>query len=109
MSRHVLREHLPFFWYGSTACWDCEIQETQASSMTVRHTKEHQIGCSFDEEHLHLWCQLASGSLHLVTSWLECDGLDSLLEYVLDRQLYTHVQSGFSELESHMLIFYGEL
>lgn len=109
MSRHVLRERLPFFWYGSTACWDCEIQETQASSMTVRHTKEHQIGCSFDEEHLHLWCQLASGSLHLVTSWLECDGLDSLLEYVLDRQLYTHVQSGFSELESHMLIFYGEL
>jgi TatD DNase family protein len=108
MRRHVLREHLPFFWYGSTACWDCEIQETQASSMTVRHTKEHQIGCSFDEEHLHLWCQLASGSLHLVTSWLECDGLDSLLEYVLNRQLYTHVQSGFSELESHMLIFYVE-
>ena len=102
MRRYVLREHLPFFWYGSTACWDCEIQET---SMTVRHTKEHQIGCSFDEEHLHLWCQLVSGSLHLAASWLECDGLDGLLEYVLDRQLYTHVQSGFSELDSQMLIF----
>ncbi|CAG2198323.1 unnamed protein product [Mytilus edulis] len=30
--RHVLKRHLPWFWSGATACWDCCEQEIQASS-----------------------------------------------------------------------------
>ncbi|CAC5397565.1 unnamed protein product [Mytilus coruscus] len=50
--RHVLIKHLPWFWSGSTACWDCCQQEIQASSLARWHPGEHRIGCFFDEEHL---------------------------------------------------------
>lgn len=105
--RHVLKKHLPWFWYGTTACWDCGTQEAQASSLTIRHTNQHQMNCLFDEEHLHLWCQMINGSLHLLRSWFDCDGLDGLLKYVLERRLYENVQSGFSGQEEQLLLFYA--
>ncbi|CAG2204196.1 unnamed protein product [Mytilus edulis] len=106
--RHVLKRHLPWFWSGATACWDCCEQEIQASSLARRHTEEHRIGCFFDEEHLHLWCQLVSGSLHLVKSWFGLTDLEGLLQYVLDRQLHETVTSGFSDQEQQLLVFYAQ-
>jgi hypothetical protein len=32
IKRHILKKHLPWFWSGTTACWDCGKQEIQASS-----------------------------------------------------------------------------
>ncbi|CAC5415898.1 tatD [Mytilus coruscus] len=106
--RHVLKKHLPWFWSGATACWDCCQQEIQASSLARRHTEEHRIGCFFDEEHLHLWCQLVSGSLHLVKYWFGLTDLEGLLQYVLDRQLHEAVTSGFSDQEQQLLVFYAQ-
>lgn len=103
--RHVLRTHLPWFWAASTACWECGEQEVQASSLSVKH-HEHQVGCTFDDDHLHLWCLLLNGSLHLLASWLECNGLEELLQYVISRELHVPLRSGFSDQEHQFLMFY---
>lgn len=105
--RHVLRTHLPWFWAGTTACWQCEVQEAQASTLAVRHTEEHQMGSVFNEENLHQWCQLINGCLHLLCSWFECDGLEGLLQYVIGRRLFVGIRSTFSEQETQLLTFYA--
>ena len=46
------------------------VEEVQASSLALRHTSEHRIGCVYDEEHLHLWCQLVNGIFHQI--WRIC-------------------------------------
>lgn len=108
LRRHVLRAHLPWFWAGTTACWECEVQETQASTLTVRHTEQHQMGDIFNERNLHLWCQLIIGSLHLLKSWFECTDLDGLLQYVVSRRLHSGNKSSFSEQERQLLMFFSE-
>lgn len=32
ITRHIMKKHLPWFWSGTTACWDCKKQELQDSS-----------------------------------------------------------------------------
>lgn len=64
------------------------------------------MGDIFNEENLHLWSQLVSGSLHLLRSWFECDDLDSLLQYVVSMRLYVGNRSSFSEQERQLLMFY---
>lgn len=108
MRRHVMKVHLPWYWYPHTACWECLEQETQSSSLAVRHSLEHNVGYTFDDNHLHLWCMLVNGALHFLAKCLKCDGLNGLLEYVLTRQLYTRLKSGFSEQEYRFLNFYVE-
>lgn len=107
MRRHVLRCHLPWFWYASTACWECHTQEVQGSNLVNKHS-EHVVGCTFDDEHIHQWCLLINGSLHKLASLFGCTGLDDLLEYVNSRKLYLHVQSSFTDQEVHFLHFYAE-
>ena len=104
--RHVLKKHLPWFWSGTTACWDCAKQETQASTLALRHSTEHRVGCFFDEDHLHQWCQLINGAFHLIKMWFDCHDLEELLQYVLDRNLHDGIRSGFSEQEQQLLLFY---
>ncbi|XP_063396693.1 uncharacterized protein LOC134681159 [Mytilus trossulus] len=106
--RHMMKTHLPWFWSGSTACWECSRQEVQASSLALRHTEEHRLGCFFDEEHLHLWCQLVTGCLHRIKSWFGCANLEDLLQYVIDRQLYEGVNSGFNDQEQQLLVYYAQ-
>lgn len=109
MRRHVLKEHLPWYWYPATACWDCYEQETQSSSLAVRHTNEHSVGnATFDDQYLHLWCLFINGALHLLASWFGCSDLDGLLQYVLDRELHLPLRSGFSEQEFRYMSFYME-
>lgn len=104
--RHMFKRHLPWYWSGTTACWDCGKQETQASTLSVRHSSEHRVGCFFDEDHLHQWCQLVNGALHSLKEWLNCPDLEGLLQFVIDRKLYTDVRSGFSEQEHQLVLFY---
>lgn len=106
--RHVFKKHLPWFWSGTTACWDCHKQETQASSLALRHSADHRVGCFFDEDHLHQWCQLINGSLHQLRKWFDCRDLEDLLQYVIGRTLYVDVKSGFSEQEHQLLLSYVE-
>lgn len=109
MRRHVLKTHLPWYWEPHTACWSCEVQEAQAGSLAQRHTMEHGVGSTvFDEEHMHLWCQLMLGSLHQIRSWLECSTLDDLLDYILQRELYTFVKNQFSSQELQLLTFWAD-
>jgi len=121
--RHVLKEHLPWFWYAATAYWDCREQVTQKSSVAVGHShlqqssddamldghsQDHQIGCTFDDENIHHWCLLVNGSLHGFVKWLDCGSLDGLLQYVISRELHLSVTSGFCRQEEQILMFYVE-
>ncbi|CAC5369751.1 unnamed protein product [Mytilus coruscus] len=109
MRRRVLKTHLPWYWEPHTACWSCEVQEAQAGSLAHRQTMEHGIaGTVFEEDHMHLWCQLMLGSLHQIRSWLECSTLDDLLDYILQRELYTFVKNQFSSQEHQLLTFWAD-
>ena len=109
IKRHILKKHLPWFWSGTTACWDCGKQEIQASSLALRHTSEHRIGCFFHEEHLHLWCQLVNGVFHLMKTWFGCTDLEDLLQYVLGRMMHDGVRSSFNEQEHQLVLFYVQV
>lgn len=107
VQRHVLKQHLPWFWAPHTACWKCDIQEAQPGSLAQRHTMIHGTdGCVFDEEHMHMWCKLMLGSFHQLQLWLESETLDDLVTYILDRELYTFVRSSFNPQELQLLTFF---
>ncbi|CAC5423885.1 tatD [Mytilus coruscus] len=109
MRRHVLKTHLSWYWEPHTTCWSCEVQEAQAGSFSHRHTMEHRVESNiFDKDHMHLWCQLMLGSLHQIRAWLECSTLDDLLDYILQRELYTFVKNQFSPQELQLLTFWAD-
>lgn len=62
----------------------------------------------FDDESVHHWCLLVNGSLHGFVKWLDCGSLGGLLQYVISRELYLSVTSGFTRQEEHILMFYVE-
>ncbi|CAC5385651.1 tatD [Mytilus coruscus] len=48
------------------------------------------------------------GSLHQIRSWFECSTLDDLLDYILQRELYTFVKNQFSSQEHQLLTFWAD-
>lgn len=49
-----------------------------------------------------------SGSLHLLRSWFNCETLDDFQQYILEEQLYVHIQCAFSEQETQFLTFFTD-
>ncbi|CAG2238733.1 unnamed protein product [Mytilus edulis] len=92
MRRHVLKTYLTRYCEQHTNCLGCEVQKAQTSSLAQRHVIEHGVERTvFDEDHMHLWCQLMLGSLLQIKTWFECSNLDDLLDYIFDRKLNTFV------------------
>lgn len=47
-------------------------------------------------------------SFHQLRMWLECETLDDLVTYILDRELYTFVRSSFISQDLQLLTFFAE-
>ena len=57
--RHVLREHIPWYIYASTACWACQINLGQKKLLELHIHQEHCSNCKecvYDKDiHEKLW------------------------------------------------------
>ncbi|XP_062611548.1 uncharacterized protein LOC134273368, partial [Saccostrea cucullata] len=107
VKRHVLRTHLPWFWVGTLACWECRQLEGSTLSLAVKHTLAHKGQQRlFDDENLHEWCQLFNGSLHLLREWLGLDSLECLRQFA-SSSLYDSVVGEFNTQETQLMSFYS--
>ena len=110
MKRHILQTHFPWYWSPTTACWTCQEQAMQQSTVTYQHTMCHAHDNSqesFDDRNLHKWCQMINGSLYLLLTWLELETLEDLLHYVKNRKLTEGVQGSFTPQEIRCMRYYA--
>lgn len=88
MKRHVLGSQLPWFWAGTSSCWQCKRPESTSLSLSVKHGQtDGADGGGFDDEHLSEWAEFINGSLHLMRCWLGFDKLQDLLEFTVTNNI----------------------
>ena len=102
VKRHVTREHLPWYYAASTACWQCEEQLGTTSFCLGQHGHG---GDYFSDDNLSKWCYLMNGLLHYLKFKLDLDSLDCLLQYA-QTNCELPPNSEFSDMEKRMLRSY---
>ena len=114
--RHVLCQHMPWYFAAYTACWRCKIQVGDAREIRRTHSElsnEHPSGPNFTEFEARLWTCLGNGLLHFFRQVLGLPSLQALLTYVQDHRLYpqdgTPPGGDFSPQEQLLLEMYEEL
>ena len=65
--RHVLAEHIPWYIYPDTACWECEINFGQERILDVHIIQEHESNferTKFNKTHENVWLSKIFDFLH---------------------------------------------
>ena len=80
MGRHVISNHLPWFFQPDTACWMCEVQEGSLCFLQEKH--DHFYYWEFDDRHLGRWRRLMLGLLYFLVDRVRAGSLQGLLAHV---------------------------
>lgn len=108
---HMYRKHLPWYFAGDTACWQCEVQEGTTCFLKAKHSSKesHPHGSEFTSNNLRRWVFLVNGVLHVICYHLGVDTLNALLQHVLREHLYPEYESSsFLSSEVEILKLFEE-
>lgn len=109
--RHVLRQHLPWWFAADTACWVCRRQFGSAQPLAVHlehDPQPHPMGYGFTRAPAKHWCYLMNGLLLAISFRLGVRDLFGLTTFVRQRLHQFSTTRRFSDSEVDLLRRYNQ-
>ena len=80
---HVIKQHLPWFWYPELDCWECRGQAGRLGSVgqVTSHLRRTGHRAYSTTDHLDEWIALVNGALTFLMTELRCANLWELADY----------------------------
>ena len=105
LQRHMLRNHLPWYFSPTSACWHCKEYvghdvTRHVQSQSRSHLKESY---SFSDVYLQLWCQLMYGILVFFASRLQLGSVTELLQIVLLNNLFPNYNGDVASFDAYQM------
>ena len=108
---HIVREHVPWYIVGSSACWQCQVFVHVLDADEHKESKGHK-STGYDMDDIVKWGYLICGSLHFLARKFKCETLLELRQFVLKYKLYPvqprRIIKTFSNRERHWFIQVGK-